>query len=281
MSRCTRWKAPTADSSLPVLCQRTNVVSLCVLTQNQEGRNGGVVIRGRTACVVAVSVALFSGCSESTPSTTEAVVPTDSSAPATVPPSTVAATTTTVALEAFLRSDGLGPFDFGATYADAVAGMPLELVSDEDSLLGRPFPDIDYATGRIVCWNDGGDGRLCGYFGGADEDTLVLVGWDYGSSPGPGHLFSTSGVTAEILVSEVPAMPLPERDCYGETVVMVDGIRAYLSTRSNERFGTYTESGTFVPADPPPAGAIVQYLVAGDIFFGEGTECFGPPESTG
>ncbi len=244
------------------------------------------MISKRTAWMAAVTMVLgtLSACSDTRSSGPETVAPTDSVATVTDPPTTPApdtiapttlAPTTTVVERAFLRADGLGPFNFGASAAEVLVGMPLGVVlSDDDYTLPMDGVSFNYDSGRHVCWSDGGPGTLCAFFGGVDALSQVLVGWEYGASAGLGLLYSESGATVNILVSAVPAMPLPEGDCYGDTFVELDGISVHLSSNSDEWFGSYAADGTFVLTVPQPAGATATYMSAGDqMYFGEGADC--------
>lgn len=251
------------------------------------------MIRARTFSVAVVSLALvFSACS-ATKSSDSTVAPTDSAAPvsdlpATVPPTTVESTTlppTTVPEPPpFLRSDGIGVFDFGAPYEGFEAGIPLVVDSNDggsfpvDSGLGYYESDSGedffyYPRGRTVCWDDGTSGYLCAYFGGPDVDTLVFVGWDYASAVASGTLFSESGVTVNALVSATPVIPVPDGACYSYTSVVVDGITVDLISGSGEFFGEYAADGSFVLAVPQPADARVSLMSAGERPFGFGGDC--------
>lgn len=237
--------------------------------------------RIRWVAAVLVAAGLFGACSDTeTTEPTESVASTESAsttiaATTTVAPTTAAAPSTTVAATAFLRSDGLGPFNFADAYATVLAGMPLALESDDS----YSFPTADvafaHASGREVCWDDGVGGSLCGYFGGADAASVVLVGWDYEpDTAAVGSLYSASGATINILLSAVPAMPLPEGDCYGDTTVVLDGISLDITSNSDEWFGSYADDGTFVLSVPQPANATVRYMSTGDLmYFGEGADC--------
>jgi hypothetical protein len=253
------------------------------------------MLKNRTAGVVAVTVmlAFFGACSASGSSGPGTVAPTTIAASVTLPPVTpaptlvppVTAPSTTVAPRAFLRSDGAGPFDFGATYSDTLAGMPLSVLSDDGfsfpvaSGIAGYFDSADaskmfhFPSARKVCWDDGGGGGICAFFGGVDATSLLFVGWEYGSSVGLGVLYSASGVTANILVTDVPTMPLPDGDCYGDTGVALDGIGLTLASNTDEWFGTYADDGTFVPTVPWPAAATVTRMSTGDSFYYDEPDC--------
>ncbi|CAN5637233.1 hypothetical protein BH10ACT2_BH10ACT2_24940 [soil metagenome] len=238
-------------------------------------------------------MALFSGCSDSKTTLPATVAPADTTAPVTEPPTTpppttieqtTVAPTTSVAALPFLRSDGLGSFEFGASYEDALAGIPLVVVNND----GKSFPvdngdgsfttsdgleGFGYPSARQVCWADGGGGaQLCAWFGGADPTTLGLVGWDYAYTTFGlvGVLFSASGASTGMLVSDVPAIPAVEGDCYGYTSVSLDGLRVDLQTGDSTPFGTYDDLGNYTLSVPAPA-ARLGIIVAGDepIFLGD------------
>lgn len=228
------------------------------------------------------ALALFSACSSSDSSGAgTSVAPTTTATPTTPAPTTVAPTTeasTTLApvVEAppFLRGNGLGPFDFGAPYADVLAGMPLTFARESSYTFPNPVLFFAHPAGREVCWQDGGAADACAYFGGADPASVALVGWYYASGPGAGQLSSNIGATTNILVSAVPAMPTIEGACYDYTTVSLDGVVMGLSTGSSEWFGTYADDGTFTLTTPTPAGARITYMQAGDIFsYSEGADC--------
>ncbi len=237
-----------------------------------------------------VALGFLSACSESRTSSPETVA-TDSAesvtlapitAAPTLAPTTVPAPTTTIAPRAFLRSDGLGPFDFGDSAGEVLTGMPLGTVLSDDvhsfptddgdsffeSLDGTSF--FTHASERTVCWDDGVGGHLCAYFGGADEISQALVGWEYSSTAGVGPLFSASGATINILVSAVPLPPVVG-ECYGFSFSEIDGISLNLQAPSNETFGTYHDDGTYTLNVPAPA-AWISLLRTGDQpeFFGNG-----------
>lgn len=237
--------------------------------------------------VAALALALFSGCSDTKTTSPETVAPTDSTTPATDPPTTPAPTTvaptlaptTTAAPLPFLRSDGLGPFNFGASDTDMVAGTSLTVISDESRDYPTGFGDgfllstagdylFQYASGRSVCWNDGVANYLCAYFGGADSTHLGLVGWDYFTvlgtpSPVVGPFTSASGATINALVSSIAGVPPIAGECYGYTNVSVDGIWLDLQVTGDATFGVYGDDGSYTLIVPQP-GATVTYLQTGE-----------------
>ncbi|MBI4884753.1 MAG: hypothetical protein HY826_11950 [Actinobacteria bacterium] len=242
---------------------------------------------------VSLALALVGACSGSETAAPETVAvtsaPTVVATTISVPP--VLATLPTTAV--FLRSNGIGPFEFGAPYdGDAFeAGIPL--VRDSD--YGRSYPvdcgggyfcttgpqleTFHYTRARVICWDDGMDahnGYLCAYFGGPDEHNLMFVGWDYVSATGPGGLFSSHGVTVNVLANELPALPpVPEGSCGSRTTVIVDGIYVGLVSDSGSVFGHYDADGTFARASPQPFDARVSHMIAGETILDttDGGEC--------
>ncbi|MCE9621708.1 MAG: hypothetical protein K8R99_05115 [Actinomycetia bacterium] len=247
------------------------------------------MISKRLACVVAMTAALgVLGACSSTKSSgpAETVAPTDSveatdppttPAPTTIEPTTLAPTTT-VAARPFLRGDGLGAFDFGASDTDMTAGMSLTVLSDDSSAYPTDFGDglflnvagdytFQYQSGRSVCWDDGAGNYLCAHFGGADATHLGLVGWEYytlsGSPTNLGNFYSAVGATINAELSAVAGVPPIAGECYGYSNVFVDDILLDVRTTSGDSFGTYGDDGSYTLVVPQPA-ATVTYLQAGE-----------------
>ncbi len=261
------------------------------------------MISKRTACAVAVTMALgvLSACSDTKSSGPgDSVAPTDSAAPATDPATTVAPTTiettiaptTTVAAGPYLRSDGLGAFDFGASDLDVLAGTSLTVTSDVSREYTTDLGDgtllstdggysFLYSASRSVCWDDGAANRLCAYFGGANPTNVVMVGWDYftvsGSTPLLGTKFSASGATINALLSSIAGLPPISGECYGYSNSEVDGIALDVLVAAGGTFGTYADDGTYTLTVPAPP-ANVTYMQTGAIpqpysIDGEGGDC--------
>ena len=257
--------------------------------------------RSRPAIVAfAVGVVLITGCSssasvgtaatEANASSTSETVVADTSTTVT-PDTTLPETTTTVAptttaapapAPLILRSDGVGSFDLGMSYADVAAGLSAQLEPTTDEALEFPittdsggFVSADDSRGfvapfgRIACWADGGDSELCAAFGGTDPAALTFVGWTYGGST----LRTTSGVTGGSLWSDFPTMLTPgQAGCFLNSSGSIDGVLVSVVS-AGATFGSYDDLGNFVPGDPNPADVSVVGLDAGDYPFDTNADC--------
>lgn len=230
---------------------------------------GALALLGSCASSGSGSPATTSGASASV-----ATDPATTPAPTAAPTTTEAPTTVPASSDFFLRGDGVGPFDFGATYADVLAGMPLTQISDDAYAFPHATLYFAHPFGRAVCWTDFDGANLCTLFGGTDPAAVSLVGWSYAkTAPGVGLLSSEIGATVNKLVSEIPAMPPIQGACYSFTSVQHDGVTMDLTTGTDEWFGTYADDGTWVPTVPMPAGAMIVSMWAGDQMLPEGADC--------
>lgn len=206
--------------------------------------------------------------------------------PPTVSPTTVLAPTTTVALEPLvLRSDGLGPFDFGpSTLTEVVAALTARFGPparndavhySDDSHLGdgyfeSPVPpnffDFNFEFGQTVCWT----GDFCAQFGGYSADGVNLVGWQY---TGPPHMLaSASNLTIGAEWGDFPSM-IVGATCYTTGGGTHHGIKLTLEVAGGWDWLVSDGAGGYVENLPDPHAAKVTLLSAGVYPFQAGLDC--------
>lgn len=228
-----------------------------------------------------------SGASTSAGSTTSTVADGDSSStsagettlPATTLPTastaaTVPAAPTTVAPETLeLRSDGLGPFDFGSAAAEVIAAITAQLGAparndliayvDTDPLgdgsyegPGPNYNSLAYPVGRTTCWT----GEFCAEFGGETEDFLGFLGWTYS---GPPHMLaSSSNLTISAQWSDFPSM-IVHATCYIDGGGTHHGIFLVLEVDGGWDWLVPDGVGGYVENLPNPEFTRVTYMWAG------------------
>lgn len=260
---------------------------------NKSGRRRGLI----TFAVVALAIAgCSSGSSTSGGSTT--VAPTDTTivgdaattvaatTPLTVAPTTVLAPTTTVAPEPLvLRSDGLGPFDFGPSTAteviDAITaqlGPPArnDAVRYEneshlsegyyESLDPPNYFDFNFPFGQTVCWT----GDFCAEFGGYSAPNVAFVGWQYS---GPPHMLaSASNLTIGAEWGDFPSM-IVGATCYTTGGGTHHGILMTLEVDGGWNWLVSDGAGGYVENLPDPHATRVTFLSAGVYPFQASPDC--------
>ena len=256
------------------------------------------LLRGRVValalCAALVIVGCSSGASTGTGSTTtdaaadSTIAPgattTVATTPPTAAPSTVPAPTTTVALAPLeLRSDGLGPFDFGSTPGSVIdaliarLGPPARndvLRYDDVSELGSGYYRsldgpyyfaLSYPVGQTACWPS----DFCVEFGGVGEATLTFIGWSY-SGPA-GMMASSSNLTIGARWSDFPSMSV-FATCYTDGAGTHHGINLIVES-PGWTWLVSDGSGGFVESLPDPATTRVTYMNAGEQPFQPEGDC--------
>ena len=203
----------------------------------------------------------------------------------TVPASTAPAPTTTVAPDPLiLRSDGLGPFDFGRTPTDVIDAITTQLgaparndvllyedashLSDGyyESLVGPYYYDLAFPVGQTVCWT----GDFCAEFGGASEPDLHFIGWWY---TGPAHMLaSASNLTISAQWDDFPSM-IVGATCYTTGGGSHHGIQFTLNVAGGWDWLVSDGLGGYVESLPDRHAAVVDYMWAGQQPFQFGLDC--------
>ncbi|CAN5642258.1 hypothetical protein BH10ACT2_BH10ACT2_22320 [soil metagenome] len=253
------------------------------------------------ACSLAALLALVAACSSGSTSSaatsgssTTDESSTSTSSPTTLTGSTIVASTTVTAAAGtpttaaapeplVLRSDGLGPFDFGSAPAEVIDAITAQLGAPATnavllypdaselsngyyrSTVGPYYYALVQPVGRTACWA----GDFCAEFGGASEATLTFIGWSY-SGPAA-MLASSSNLTIGARWSDFPSMVVFP-SCYTtgagshHDIVLVLDAGAWDWLISDG-------AGGFVPNLPDPHSTRVTFMEAGDRPFEPDLDC--------
>jgi len=181
-----------------------------------------------------------------------------------------------------LRSDGLGPFDFGSAPTAVIDAITAQLgaAARNDVLLyedvselgsgyylsfdGPYYFALSYPAGQTVCWT----GDFCAEFGGT-TDALTFIGWSYS---GPvAMLASAPNLTIGARWSDFPSMDaFPS--CYTTGAGSHQGIVLVLDAGTWDWLVSDGVGG-YVPNLPDPSSTRVTFMEAGERPFQPGLDC--------
>ena len=255
----------TASSPAPETTTSDAPDSTRVPASNSESSNA----TSTSATTTTLATKSTTAAEPASSTSTSIAAPTTAVDPMTTQPTPTTTILTIAQLE--LRSDGIGPIDFGTREADSLAVLSTALqpateatstypIDLGDGTFANEFDDaFAYPAAHEVCF----DNALCVYFGGSEPGSLAFVGWTQRSDGGGIPLATVEGVTAgSVWADHLGAIALEEFSCYSTGYGTIGGIRVTLWS-TGEPFNAFDDDGNPIDTNPDPADVTVYELTAG------------------